>query len=522
MADNSNSNEPGFFSSLFDDLASAIGIQREAPGSDGATSSRFRPLTSGEIDMSEAIFGNSIDYTKVTVTDGGSIGIDFTGQDGATARAFVRSSSIFFDSDGYSNDFSGTDIFNKGVFVHEMTHVFQTQNGIDPDNIEVELDLAENGGNPYGVYEYKTDPNKGFLDYNNEQQAEIAKDYYFDSVLPPSTPEGDATVQARRDVLPFDIFGGELLDLLESAEDDAQGSDGAPANTGNSGAQPTPAAPAVPSQAGPDAPGAQPPAETGSGAAGPLRLVDAPSETPSAGPSPEPAPTLNPTAAPDSDAAPGPTLGDLTGEPPQGGDNAPAPAEDGPPDFDDRSADEIFEELEAALRDEPTNQDDDSEPDDGAGDEDEPETDGSSEMPNPIDDGPSYVTDFSVLVNRNAPYVNPGSGDFDLPDADGDIFDLLNRNAPATNPGPGDFDMPAGSTDFSVLLNRNAPVVNPGLIDFDLPVGDGDLSDLLNRNGPRQAPGPDAADLPDSAVDSDLSDFDFGSSLEDFAGLDIA
>jgi hypothetical protein len=124
--------------------------------------------------------------------------------------------------------------------------------------------------------------------------------------------------------------------------------------------------------------------------------------------------------------------------------------------------------------------------------------------------------DFTILVNRNGPAVNPGSGDFDMPVVSGDIADLFGRSAPATNPGSGDFDMPVVGGSISQLLTRNAPLVNPGLVDFDMPTG-GDLSDLFDRNGPRQTI---ETDLAASAVGDDLL-FDLGSSIEDFSGFEV-
>jgi hypothetical protein len=419
---------------------------------DNSISSRFRPLTSEEIDFAEALFGDSMDYTEIAIANGSALGVIVDGN----TRAFVPDgqSTIYFSNDAYSDDFSATDtsIFNKGTFVHELTHVFQNQNEIDPGGVERAIALKENGGDPGKLYDYILDPNKGFLDYNVEQQAEIVKDYYFDTELPPLTPEDTATAEDRRDVVPFDIFGGELLGepAIAPGDDGAQGADGAPTNPGNSSAQP------IPQQPDPS---------------------PEPALTPTAAPASEPQPTTSPSSPP---SQPVPTAQPLTPEDiendaelaedqrwleengdAQGGDNTSDP--DAPPEEDDD------EEQEAG----------------GAG----------NEMPNPMDDGPSYTNaDSSVLLTRNAPYVNPGTGDIYTPVGDIDPSVLLNRNAPYINPGSNDFDIVASDSDFSVLRTRNDPYVNPGLDYIDMPV-DIDPSVILNRNGPRVSVGLDDAEM---------------------------
>jgi hypothetical protein len=273
------------------------------------------------------------------------------------------------------------------------------------------------------------------------------------------------------DVLPFDAFGGE-----RSREPVV-----APINEDGSplGSQP-PASPAPP-QAGFNNPGPStaPNAEPGEPEELTLSEEDALSLSPSQpGSSLEPA-TPPPAAADEpAKAAPNPSA-----EPP-----APQPEPEGPT-LAELLGDEYVDpnEERAVTEDEGNegNEDDDEEQGTGGA---------GNEMPNPMDDGPSYVNaDSSVLLNRNAPYVNPGSEDY--------------------------FDVTAGgSGDYTVLLNRNAPYVNPGLGDIDMPVGDVDLSVLLNRNGPRQTSGPGDADMlsVSSTFDDSLPDIPMHLDLENF------
>lgn len=498
-----------------------------------------RPLTSGEIAIARPIFGDSIDYTDVLV---------FEGKESDIAAASAIGSNIFFPTETYFDDYSGAGVLRSeaATFLHEMTHVWQDQNGVDIEASQIEA-LQKTSGDYLAIYDYTLRPGAEFLDYNIEQQARIVQDYYLlDQGLPPRSefpaPLATPTAEDYLDILRFDEPAEEAPENIARPPEPTIrpiNEDGSPIDGGQVAPPVEPTIRPINEDGSPiDAEQPAPPAnpeptirpinEDGS------PIEPAPAQT---GPSlSAPEPTVTPVLEPAEEAPsepsldtgpsePGPTLGELTGSdgPPNGDDGI--PVEDDEPAFDDRSADEIAEEMEAALRGETTDQDDDSETDDGAGapeDEEEPETGGSSETPNPIDDPSPGNGDISVLVNRNAPAVNPGSGDFDLAGVDGDIFDLLDRNAPAVNPGSGDFDMPIVVGDLSDLLDRNAPAVNPGLGDFDVAGVGGDLSDLLDRNGPRQTFEVADTDLASSTVgDRLLSDLDLGASFDDFAAFDI-
>jgi hypothetical protein len=75
-----------------------------------------RSLTTGEIAMLRPIFGNSIDYSAVTIRSNDIM------QNGA---AMSVNSNVFFDSSDYKSDFSdrnNTTVSDRMWFVHEMTH----------------------------------------------------------------------------------------------------------------------------------------------------------------------------------------------------------------------------------------------------------------------------------------------------------------------------------------------------------------------------------------------------------------
>ena len=472
-----------------------------------------RPLTPGEIADAQSVFGDAVDYTQIRVLDSNYDSDDrMSAWDGAISAPESR----------YRADFSAADtpLIDRATFQHELTHLFQDQLGLDM-SAEMDRVAADGKGNYDNGYDYVLDPSKGFLDYNIEQQAQIVRDYFGVSNGSAKPATAANLLPKYHDVLPFDAFGGERSREPVVAPINEDGSPAnaasprepivAPINEDGSplGSQP-PASPAPP-QAGFNNPGPStaPNAEPSEPEELTLSEEDALSLSPSQpGSSLEPA-TPPPAAADEpAKAAPKPSA-----EPP-------APQPEGPTLAELLGDEYVDPNEERAVTEDEGNE----------GNEDDDEEQGTggtgNEMPNPMDDGPSYVNaDSSVLLNRNAPYVNPGPGGIDMAivgDIDPSV--LLNRNAPYVNPGSEDyFDVTAGgSGDYTVLLNRNAPYVNPGLGDIDMPVGDVDLSVLLNRNGPRQTSGPGDADMlsVSSTFDDSLPDIpmhlDLDLDLENF------
>ena len=71
------------------------------------------------------------------------------------------------DSPLWSEDFSKERMSLQGLFIHEMTHVWQAQRG-GP----LYLPFMRH---PFCRYSYALKPGKTFLDYGLEQQAEIVR-----------------------------------------------------------------------------------------------------------------------------------------------------------------------------------------------------------------------------------------------------------------------------------------------------------------------------------------------------------
>jgi hypothetical protein len=166
------------------------------------------PLTDEQREKAEAVFGNTLDYSKVRIAFGrisyfqppGSIvtignTIHYPPAepkktaDKAVPEAPKPPAPII--TFGYSqptmNDESDT-------FIHEMTHIWQNQHNIKGTGISGAVMLWAKGflsSSSKNVYAYTLDSTKTLEDYNIEQQAKIVEAYSVikkDMVLYPNLP----------------------------------------------------------------------------------------------------------------------------------------------------------------------------------------------------------------------------------------------------------------------------------------------------------------------------------------------
>ena len=130
-----------------------------------------RSLTQDEIELAKTVFGNAIDYSTVTVTDG--------------KFAFFQPKGTAMAPDGnlymygcYKDDYSKEDPLSRSHFIHEMTHVWQFQNKIlNPVVAAAELSLKHKF-NYFAAYSFHLDATKDLIDYGMEQQASIVQEYF--------------------------------------------------------------------------------------------------------------------------------------------------------------------------------------------------------------------------------------------------------------------------------------------------------------------------------------------------------
>jgi hypothetical protein len=124
---------------------------------------KCRHLTAGEIEIARSIFGSSIDYAKVRLFEGKWWPFH------PRRAAMAPMGDIWFhpDGGGWSEDFSKEPLHRHGFFIHELTHVWQTQKGG-----RFYLPLMRH---PFCRYAYELQPGRPFRLYGIEQQAEIVR-----------------------------------------------------------------------------------------------------------------------------------------------------------------------------------------------------------------------------------------------------------------------------------------------------------------------------------------------------------
>lgn len=122
-----------------------------------------RPLTPGEIALARPIFGDAIDYGCVTVRRRKW----FPLQPRNTVMAPCGHIHIHPRSTLWSEDFSAGPPAGQGLFIHEMTHVWQAQQAG-----RFYLPLMRH---PFCRYRYALIPGQPFRTYGIEQQAEIVR-----------------------------------------------------------------------------------------------------------------------------------------------------------------------------------------------------------------------------------------------------------------------------------------------------------------------------------------------------------
>lgn len=125
----------------------------------------YRPMSVGEIQMIESIFGKSINYNDVKIY---RRKYAFFQPDNTT---MAPDGNIWFNPGFFVEDFSvDPDPDKKAHFVHEMTHVWQKQLGYP---------VARRGAIRVGLdYNYELSYEKNLSDYNMEAQGEIISDYF--------------------------------------------------------------------------------------------------------------------------------------------------------------------------------------------------------------------------------------------------------------------------------------------------------------------------------------------------------
>ena len=122
-----------------------------------------RPLTTGEIALARSVFGNAIDYTQVSIWRRKF----FPFQPRKVTMAPRGHLHFHPQGHSYCDDFAHETPRRQGHFIHEMTHVWQTQTRGD-----WYLLLRRH---PFCRYDYALRPGWPLERYGIEQQAEIVR-----------------------------------------------------------------------------------------------------------------------------------------------------------------------------------------------------------------------------------------------------------------------------------------------------------------------------------------------------------
>ncbi|HSX54139.1 MAG TPA: vgr related protein [Sphingomonas sp.] len=154
---------------------------------EGSRSGTRRPLTAGEIALASGIFGDAIDYDRAGIANRKWIFFQ------PRAITMAPMGCIHFHPGGgnYRDDFTHAPLDLQGLFIHEMTHVWQHQKGIF-------LPLRRH---PFCRYDYSLKPGWRLERYGLEQQAEIIRHIFLlrrGAMLPGAPP-----LEQYRGILPF-------------------------------------------------------------------------------------------------------------------------------------------------------------------------------------------------------------------------------------------------------------------------------------------------------------------------------
>ena len=122
-----------------------------------------RALTAGEIELARTIFGDAIDYGRVKMVRRRW----WTFQPRGVVMAPTGNIHFHPDSPLWSDDFSKERLSLQGLFIHEMTHVWQAQT-----RGRFYLVMMRH---PFCRYSYQLKAGRSFDRYGLEQQAELIR-----------------------------------------------------------------------------------------------------------------------------------------------------------------------------------------------------------------------------------------------------------------------------------------------------------------------------------------------------------
>ncbi len=131
-----------------------------------------RKLTPEEIALARTMYGNSLDYGKVTISSRKAI---FLQPDN---YAMTVSETVYMDN-RFSDDYTQESPERRALFIHELAHVWQFQNKVlIPLIAAAGLALRHKFNYRGKAYFYELQAGKDLVEYGIEEQAEIIEEYF--------------------------------------------------------------------------------------------------------------------------------------------------------------------------------------------------------------------------------------------------------------------------------------------------------------------------------------------------------
>lgn len=118
-----------------------------------------RLLTTGEIALARSVFGDSINLDEVQLKTAWWV---------LKHYAVSPNGHIYFNRADWIIDFSDASLSKKSWLIHELTHVWQLQQGLK----------VVRGALIDRRYDYVLKTGKSFFNYGIEQQARMVQDYF--------------------------------------------------------------------------------------------------------------------------------------------------------------------------------------------------------------------------------------------------------------------------------------------------------------------------------------------------------
>jgi hypothetical protein len=155
-----------------------------------------RPLTEAERNLAASVFGDAIDYSAVRIHHRKWWPLQ------PKRVTMAPDGHIWFHPKGdlWCDDFCDRPLQTQGLFIHEMTHVWQHQEGIW-------LPLARH---PFCRYSYSLKPGWPLKRYGIEQQAEIVRHAFL--MREGAKVSGAPPLEQYVGLLPFEFRGRTLLE----------------------------------------------------------------------------------------------------------------------------------------------------------------------------------------------------------------------------------------------------------------------------------------------------------------------